>query len=54
MEAEPDEVTAFGKGNNEVGAKKLDKMSADIMKQKGMKKFPPKSKPLSSYMNRPF
>jgi hypothetical protein len=47
----PEIVTAMGKGNNEKGAKKLDKMRRNVRKHKGVKPFlPPKSKKLKEYM----
>ncbi len=48
---EPEIVTAIGKGNNEKGAKTLDKMRKNLRIHKGVKKIlPPKTKSLTSYM----
>jgi hypothetical protein len=48
---EPETVTAIGKGNNELGAKKLDRMRKQLRKEKGLNKFlPPKTKKLANYI----
>lgn len=48
---DPRVVTAIGKGNNERGAKILDKGRRKLRQDKGMKHIlPPKSKPIASYL----
>jgi hypothetical protein len=39
-----------GDGNNAAGAKRLDEFRKKLLKHKGMKKMPPKTKPLASYL----
>ena len=53
----PEIVAAIGKGNDKLGAKKLDKFRVNVRKQKGVKAgngkkifLPPKTKPLHTYM----
>lgn len=48
--ATPQEVTALGKGNNKLGAKKMKTMVEKIRKHKGFKGLPPKARPLTSYV----
>lgn len=44
-------VSAVGDGNNTAGAKRLDEFRKKLLKQKGMKGFPPKTKPLEKYLH---
>lgn len=47
----PDTVNALGQGNNNKGAKVIDKMRNNLRKQKGVAKIlPPKTKNLHAYM----
>ncbi len=44
-------VSALGDGNNTAGAQRLDDFRKKLLKHKGMKKMPPKSRPLESYLH---
>ncbi len=44
-------VSALGDGNNTAGAQRLDEFRKRLLKHKGMKGFPPKTKPLTSYLH---
>lgn len=44
-------VSALGDGNNTAGAKRLDAFRKKLLKHKGMKKMPPKTKPLEQYLH---
>lgn len=48
--SEPQIVSAFGRGDNKLGAKKLNKLVKNILSHKGIKGLPPKTKALSSYI----
>jgi hypothetical protein len=44
-------VSTLGDGNNAAGAKRLDDFRKKLLKHKGMKKMPPKTKPLEQYLH---
>jgi len=44
-------VSALGDGNNTAGAQRLDDFRKKLLKHKGMKGFPPKTKPLEKYLH---
>ncbi len=44
-------VSAVGDGNNAAGAQRLDAFRKKLLKHKGMKGFPPKTKPLEKYLH---
>jgi len=44
-------VSALGDGNNPAGAQRLDAFRKKLLQHKGMKGFPPKTKPLEKYFH---